>query len=197
MCPGDFQSKSVRRGRRRLAREAEMDAPVPHMSRPSSWCLGHPGPRLAQPGPVRRLSAGKLGSAGLRPARETDGRKVAGGDWVCSGGEGGLGVITRPDEITRISLVFVHARCRAPGMKFLNRSSHVIPSVRTSLHSPHCSRQTPAPDLIWPPQPYRSSPYLHPPLLPLDSLLLPASLLLAPSNCTSLCFWTVPDTLSP
>lgn len=58
-------------------REAEMDAPLPHTSRPSSWCLGRPGPRLAQPGPVRRLSAGKLGSAGLRPARETDGRKVA------------------------------------------------------------------------------------------------------------------------
>lgn len=111
-----------------------------------------------------------------------------GGDWVCSGGEGGLGVITRPDEITRISLVFVHDRCRAPGVKFLNRSSNAVPSVRTSLHSPHCSHQTPAPDLIWPPQPYRSSPYLHPPLLPLDSLLLPASPLLAPSNRTGLCF---------
>lgn len=63
---------------------AEMYAPPPHLTRPrpSSWCLGRPGPQLAQPGPVRKLSAGKLGSAGLRLAREMDGKKVAGGNWV-------------------------------------------------------------------------------------------------------------------
>ena len=124
-------------------------------------------------------------------------QEVTGFFRVCSSGEGGLGVITRPDEITQILFTFVHALCHPPGMKFLNRSLHVVPSIRTSLHSPHCSRQNPAPDLIWPPQPFRSSPHLHPSPLPLDSLLLPASPLLAPSNRTSLCFWTVPDTLPP
>lgn len=83
MCPGDFQSTSVCRGRWRLVWEAEMDgASYLTRPRPSSRCLGRPGPQLAQLGPVHRLRAGKLGPAGLRPARETDGRKVAGGDWV-------------------------------------------------------------------------------------------------------------------
>ena len=83
MCPGVFQSTSVRRGRWRLVWQRGMPPP-PHLTRPrpSSWCLGRPGPQLAQPGPVRKLSAGKLGSAGLRLAREMDGKKVAGGNWV-------------------------------------------------------------------------------------------------------------------
>lgn len=82
---------------------------------------------------------------------------------VCSGGEGGLGLLAGQTK-SQILFAFVRALCHPPGMKFLNRSLRVVPSVRTSLHSPHCSRQNPAPDLIWPPPaPLASASRLSPP----------------------------------
>lgn len=60
-----------------------MDHPLPNPHpRLSSRCLGNPGLCLAWPGPVLRLSTGKLGFVDVRPSWEAAGRKVAEGDWV-------------------------------------------------------------------------------------------------------------------
>lgn len=55
----------VCRGRRRLA-GAELDAPHPR-ALAELLVSGEPWPPMAWPGPVLRLGAGKLGSAGLTP----------------------------------------------------------------------------------------------------------------------------------